>query len=135
MQFTIDFSSNFPFHNILDKKDYIFRSFWDRDDCFRMLTLFHEKFRSGSSISRHLLSSSATLSNDLGSSIHTVNSSNGSTSTTTAPAAPNNEDYTSVRAQRRASTIASENNSEQDVIDTGTFFFARSPRYLSGESH
>ena len=28
-----------------DKKDYTFRSFWDREDCFRILTAFLNKFR------------------------------------------------------------------------------------------
>lgn len=28
-----------------DKKDYTFRSFWDREDCFRILTAFLSKFR------------------------------------------------------------------------------------------
>eukprot|EP01031_Cornospumella_fuschlensis_P026986 gene26986-32602_t len=33
-----------------DKKDYIFRSFWDRDECYKMLTNFLEKFRAGHSL-------------------------------------------------------------------------------------
>jgi hypothetical protein len=28
-----------------DKKDYTFRSFWDREDCFRVLTAFLNKYR------------------------------------------------------------------------------------------
>lgn len=30
-----------------DKKHYIFRSFWDRDDCYKMLDLFLKKFKFG----------------------------------------------------------------------------------------
>jgi len=30
-----------------DKKDYTFRSFWDREDCFRILTAFLSKFKGG----------------------------------------------------------------------------------------
>jgi hypothetical protein len=31
----------------VDKKQYIFRSFWDRDECFKMLSLFLRKFKYG----------------------------------------------------------------------------------------
>lgn len=34
----------------LDKRDYVFRSFWDREDCFNILRAFWEKFKSGGSI-------------------------------------------------------------------------------------
>jgi len=30
-----------------DKKDYVFRSFWDREDCYRILTAFLTKFKGG----------------------------------------------------------------------------------------
>lgn len=32
------------FQPSIDKKDYVFRSFWDRDDCHRMLSLFMMKY-------------------------------------------------------------------------------------------
>lgn len=31
----------------IDKKDYVFRSFWDREECHRILITFLEKFRGG----------------------------------------------------------------------------------------
>ena len=31
----------------LDKKDYVFRSFWDREDCYRILSAFLIKFKGG----------------------------------------------------------------------------------------
>lgn len=32
----------------VDKKDYLFRSFWDREECYRILTAFAKKFGSSS---------------------------------------------------------------------------------------
>lgn len=31
----------------VDKRDYLFRSFWDREDCYRILTVFWEKYKTG----------------------------------------------------------------------------------------
>jgi hypothetical protein len=33
----------------LDKRDYLFRSFWDREDCYRILNAFLDKFKYGGS--------------------------------------------------------------------------------------
>lgn len=48
MILTAPLNFNPPHHHMIyhtDKKDYTFRSFWDREDCYRILTAFLSKFR------------------------------------------------------------------------------------------
>ena len=45
----------------LDKKDYVFRSFWDREDCYRILSAFLIKFKGGAATAE--VSSSNTVTN------------------------------------------------------------------------
>lgn len=64
-----------------DKKDYTFRSFWDRDDCYRILTNFLDKYKYGKddNSSLHLIQPAATspssMSTDTTSSSSFPNSS------------------------------------------------------------
>lgn len=95
-----------------DKRDYLFRSFWDREDCYRILNAFLDKFKYGG------IRESVRLRTN---TVDAIPSDSTSTVTATAPApvpaavsasvAPSTDGKSQ---QRRASTADTD-----DVFDTG----------------
>jgi hypothetical protein len=131
------FSTSVSF--ITDKRDYVFRSFWDREDCYRILVAFLEKFRTGGKIEIVRRSNSdapqpildsmnSTSTSDITNSSPT--SAGNSTNSVRLPV-PIATDTSSRRMStqtsgRPASTVIdkspmSDVNSTDDIVDAGMF--------------
>jgi hypothetical protein len=142
--FSFFYSLSSLFFSLADKKDYTFRSFWDREECYRILITFLEKFRQGGGrieLSVPRTNSDAPLPNDSSSSPTAAGhssvklaSANSSTAASQAAQEPtSNAGVSSKRASvavpRPASMIidsttisnalAAGNGNNDDVLDSG----------------
>ena len=112
---------------IIDKRDYIFRSFWDREDCYRILVTFLEKFRSGGKIEGiPRTQSDAPMMEQLQSSTSTTSDSNYAAGATSLKASPSSNEPGNTLSMKRSSTaisrpvsVAVEQTANDDVIDAG----------------
>jgi hypothetical protein len=135
----------YPLSTLTDKKDYTFRSFWDREECYRILITFLEKFRQGGGrieLSVPRTNSDAPLPNDSSSSPTaaghssvklTASSANTSTASSQAQEPTSNAGVSNKRASVTvprpvsqimdsttiSNALAAGNGNNDDVLDSG----------------